>query len=93
MLRYPDNGYGVPDLSAEPQEGRICAVVSAFSEKDRKNHYYLPGITGASNGRISVTVAACSFKEIRKGDRILVDGRMFAVESWDSVSAILREVK
>ncbi|MBE6765577.1 MAG: hypothetical protein E7546_06870 [Ruminococcaceae bacterium] len=91
--RYPDDGYGQPDLQAQPETGRICAAISEYPKSRRMKRYYLPAIASDCDGRYFMTVAACSFPDIRKGDRIISDEYTLSVESWDGTSAIVRVVQ
>lgn len=80
VRRYPHDDCGQPDLSAQPLEGWVCALVS-FSRRETGGRLSVPGITGGQQP-MHITAAAGSFEvPLATGDRMTVDGRQMRVSA------------
>lgn len=78
VRRYPKDEAGLPDTSAVPERGWVCAIVSRAPAEDMRLE--LPGIAGGGERPLRLLCAAGSFRApLAVGDRVSIDGREWQV--------------
>lgn len=83
VRRYPHDDCGSPDLSAQPLEGWVCALIS-FSRGETGGSLSVPGITGGQQSMYAVAAAGSLEPPLAAGDRMTADGRQMRVGTVSS---------
>ena len=82
VMRYPADEYGRPDLSAQPEAGWVCALISCRSGRSGSTL----GVPGTTGGQLPMQLAAAAGSltpPLAAGDRVTVDG-----QCWRAVSVV-----